>query len=478
MKREMLLERVSSQTRLAILEDKRLCEIYYEREGRAKLAGNIYVGRVQNVLPGMNAAFVDIGMSKNAFLYAGDICIDTRGEDGLRDRLERARIEKIVRPGQMILVQVVKEPGGSKGPRVSGSVTLPGRLCVLLPTIEYAGVSKKIGDSAERERLYAAANRISKQFGAGIIVRTAAEGADEAQIRADFERLLRIWKRIQTEGSHSAKPRLIQNDGSIVIRALRDLMDESIEAVRTDDPEIYFELRDCAALFTPEYAERVELVKTETPLFDLLRVDAQLERAFDRHVYLKSGGTIVIDETEAMTVVDVNTGKFTGKKSLEETIFQINCEAADEIARQLRLRDIGGIVIIDFIDMETVENRDALIEHLRQALSNDRNRTNVLGMTALGLVEMTRKKVRRPLSKQLMRDCSACLAAGREWTHESIAYRIIRDIWRKRRAGDRLNYRILADKRVLDWICTIGIPENCVLEEGGRELNYEILPNS
>lgn len=474
MKREMLLERVAGQTRLAVLEDGRLCEIYYERDGRAKLAGNIYAGRVQNILPGMNAAFVDIGLNKNAFLYAGDIGIDTRGEEDLQKRLETARIENMLRPGQMIVAQVVKEPGGSKGPRISGSVTLPGRLCVLLPTIDYVGVSRKITDPAERDRLYRAASELSRKYGAGLIVRTAGEGAAPEQIEQDYLRLHSAWQRIEIEGSHSAVPRLIQNDGSLALRALRDMMDESISALRTDDAEIYRQLQQNAALLAPEYAGRIELVGTQTPLFDLMRVDAQLEHAFDRHVYLKSGGTIVIDETEAMTVIDVNTGKFTGKKSLEETIFQINCEAAGEIARQLRLRDVGGIVIIDFIDMQSQKNREVLLECLRAALAADRNRTNVLGLTALGFVEMTRKKVRRPLSRQLMRDCSACLGTGREWTHESLAYRIIREIWRRRRMGDKLRYCITADRRVADWIRTIGAPEGCVLDEGGSGQNYEI----
>ena len=475
MRREFIFERVADQTRLAVLDDGKLCELYYERGGRAKLAGNIYAGRVQNVLPGMNAAFVDIGMGKNAFLYAGDINIDVRGEEALQDRLEKARIEKIVRPGQMILAQVVKEPGGSKGPRISGYITLPGRLCVLLPTIQYAGVSKKIDDTAERSRLFEAAKALVQASGAGIIVRTAAEGVDIAQIEADHARLLRLWKKIETEGVHGAKPRLLQSDGSLVLRAVRDMMDESVCAVRTDDEAVYREFQNCAAALTPEYAGRIELVRGEIPLFDSLRIDHQLEKAFARHVYLKSGGTIVIDETEAMTVIDVNTGKFTGKKNLQETIFALNCEAAEEIARQLRLRDIGGIIIIDFIDMEEPERRAALIEHLKEILSRDRNRTNVLGMTALGLVEMTRKKVRRPLSKQLMRDCSACLGAGWEWTYESIAYRIVREIWRRRRSGDVSTLRILTGENVAGWLNTIGVPGGCSVDASGSDMNYEIL---
>ena len=474
MKREMLLERAGSQTRLAVLEDGRLCEIYYERGSRTKLAGNIYAGRVQNVLPGMNAAFVDIGLNKNAFLYAGDILVDTRDDQALQSRLEGARIEKLVRPGQMILVQVVKEPGGSKGPRVSCSVTLPGRLCVLLPTIEYAGVSRKIDGAEERSRLHAIAAGLSKQHGAGIIIRTAAEGASAGEIEADYLRLKDIWERIRNEGRHSAVPHLVQDDGSLILRSVRDMLDENADSLRTDDADVYRELKACADMLTPRLSDRIGLVQTDTPLFDLCRVDHQLERAFSRHVYLKSGGTIVIDNTEAMTVIDVNTGKFTGKKDLQETIFALNCEAADEIARQLRLRDTGGIVIIDFIDMDKPEDRQALIRHLEEALKRDRNRTNVLGMTALGLVEMTRKKLRRPLAKQLMRDCSACLGAGLEWTHESTAYRISREVWRMRRMGERSPLRIVTGEKVAGWLTTIGLDEGCTVDASGSDAAFEI----
>ena len=476
--REILLERVQNQTRLAVIEDRRLCEIHYERGSQAKLAGNIYAARVQNVLPGMNAAFVDIGLRKNGFLYAGDICFDTRDQQELKDRLESARIEKMLRPGQSIVVQVVKEPGGSKGPRVSGSITLPGRLAVLLPTIRYAGVSKKITDPVERDRLFAVAQRLSETHGAGVIIRTAGEGASQEQIEADYQRLLRMWTDIEKRAKHSAQPRLIQSDGSLALRAVRDMLDDSVSAIRTDDALLYDELCHWARTLTPEYADRISLHEGEMPLFDLMRVDHQLEQAFGRIVHLKSGGNLVIDETEAMTVIDVNTAKFTGKKSLSETIFRLNCEAAEEIARQLRLRDLGGIVLIDFIDMDAPQEREALLEHLRQALRNDRNRTNVLGMTALGLVEMTRKKARQPLNKLLMRDCSACLGSGREWTHESVAYQAVRELWRRRRAGDTTAYVIRTGEKVAGWIDTIGLPEGgrTALEIDGGNVSYEILP--
>lgn len=479
MKREMVLERVLGQTRLAVLEDGKLCEIYYERGASAKLAGNIYAGRVQNILPGMNAAFVDIGLKKNAFLYAGDICLDIREDAELQAKLDGRRIEKMLRPGQMITVQVVKEPGGSKGPRISGSLSLPGRLCVMIPGLKYAGISRKIADPAERDRLYAIARQLSEAKASGIIVRTAGEGASAEEIARDYEHLSAMWERIDAAARHSAKPRLIQSDGSLVLRAVRDMLDESVERVRTDDEALHRELQECAAMLTPALADRIEHFRCETPLFDLLRIDHQLENAFERQVHLKSGGNLVIDETEALTVIDVNSARFTGRKDLSETIFRLNCEAAEEIARQLRLRDIGGIVIIDFIDMNAEEQKQALLDHLLEALKNDRNRTNVLGITALGLVEMTRKKVRRPLSRQLMRDCTACLSSGREWTHESVAWRCVREIWRRRRMGDTTAYCILTGEKVGEWIKTIGLPEGgrVVVDSSGASRDYEILPD-
>ena len=477
--RELALERVQDQIRLAVLEDGRLCEVYCERGSRSKLAGNVYAGRIQNVLPGMNAAFVDIGLSKNGFLYAGDICMDTRDQQELRDQLERVRIERMLRPGQMIVVQVTKEPGGGKGPRLSGNLSLPGRLTVLLPTLRYAGVSKKIADAGERDRLFGIAKELSRESGAGVIIRTAGEGADEAQLRADYARLLRDWERIEAEAKHSAQPRLIQPDGDLVLQVVREMLDEDVARVRTDDAGLYERLVSCARSLTPTLADRIALSTGDAPLFDLLRVDHQLETAFERRVHLKSGGTLVIDETEALTVIDVNTARFTGKQSLQDTIFRLNCEAAAEIARQLRLRDLGGIIIIDFIDMAGTEAREKLLDALRAALEGDRNRTNVLGMTQLGLVEMTRKKVRRPLSKQLMRDCSACLGTGREWTYESVAYRAVREIWRRRRMGDDTAYRIETGEQTAAWIARIGIPEGgetrvCVCSDGR---GFELLPD-
>ena len=460
MKRILALERAVREVRLAVIEDGRLCEIYFERGGSAGLTGNIYAGRVQNVLSGMNAAFVDIGMKRNGFLSADDF----PGE---------------LRPGQMIAVQVTKEPGGSKGPRLTGKITLPGRCVVLLPGIRYAGVSRKIPEGEERDRLYAIANELSEACGHGIIVRTLGEGASAEALRADCERVAADWSRIEAEARHSASPRLIRADGELVLKVVREMLDDDVERVRTDDEELYAHLRAHAEALTPQYVDRIELVRTQAPLFDLLRVDHQLEQALQRRVNLKSGGNLAIDETEALTVIDVNTAKFTGKQSLRETILRLNCEAADEIARQLRLRDIGGIVIVDFIDMDSDNDREALLAHLREALRRDPNRTSVLGMTALGLVEMTRRKERQPLKVQLAHACAACRGTGCEWSHESLAHRASRELWRRRRMGDTTAYRIVTGEKVAGWLKTIGLPDGgpARVDAGGSDSGFEILPD-
>ena len=455
MNKEILIDTLMGETRLALLEDGELAEFYCERRGQEKLSGNIYAGLVENVLPGMNAAFVDIGLRKNAFLCADDILPDARGDAELESRLRGQRIEKAIKKGQQVLVQVIKEPGGSKGPRVSNHVTLPGRKLVLLPTMRYAGVSKRIGDESERGRLRRIAESLCNEAEMGLIVRTAAEGATEDELRQECRTLCRLWEKIANRGSHSRPPQLIHMDGSLPYRAVRDMLDVDTLAVRTDDPEIAGALRSAAGDIAPEWADRIELYTGQTPLFDLYRVDSQVEKALDKQIWLKSGGYLVIDETEALTVVDVNTGKFVGKQSLSETIFRTNQEAAAEIARQIRLRDVGGIVVIDFIDMELPEQRDEVLKVLRESLKSDRNRTNVVGFTGLGLVEMTRKKVRQPLLRQMYRQCSACGGTGMILSAETAARKVLREICRRREAGALL---ATVSAEVAAELESIGVP--------------------
>lgn len=459
MKRELLLEAVAGQTRLAVVEDDKLCELYYERPGSEYLSGNLYLGRVQNVLPGMNAAFVDIGLDKNAFLYAGDIPVDTREAGDLADRMRGARIEKMLHPGQELLVQVVKEPGGTKGCRVSSHITVPGRMTVLLPTVSYVGISRKIVDPAERDRLHEIAAELTGDSGMGVIVRTAAMGVDAGALRSDYASACALWREIEARARVARAPKRIHSDGSLALRAVRDMLDDSVEAIRVDGAALFRQTAGYARLLAPKLGGRVVEYAGETPLFDLYRVDVQADRRMGRHVWLKSGGSLVIDETEALTVIDVNTGKFVGGKSFDDTVFRLNCEAAKEIARLIRLRDIGGIIVIDFIDMDSQADRDALLKLVTELMAADRNRTNVVGFTGLGLLEMTRKKSRRPLTKQLMHVCPACGGRGAVPSYETTARRAVREVWARGRANPRGALLVEAAAPVAGWLATIGAPE-------------------
>ena len=425
MEKELLLEAAGAQTRLAVIEDGSLCEMYIERRGREKLVGNIYMGRVVNVLPGMQAAFVDIGLEKNGFLYAGDIQIDRRGlgpdAQQLEEQLKSLSIKKLVKPGQQVKVQVVKDPGGAKGPRLSGNVTLPGRMVVLLPTVGYVGVSRRIESEAERARLRQLAEGLRPK-GMGLIVRTAAEGAQAQTLKGDIDYLVRLWESICQLAQHTTAPAVLHRDLSLINRSVRDMLLPGVKCLRVEGREAYETARKNAALLSQEMAGKVSLYDDRLPLFDLYRVDAQMEKAMTRKVWLGSGGYLVFDYAEALTVIDVNTGKFVGKKSLSDTVFKINCEAVAEIARQLRLRDIGGIVVIDFIDMEEEEHREALLQLLRKELKKDRTKTNLVGLTGLGLVEMTRKKVHQPIHTLVKQACPLCQGSGQVLTAESIAY--------------------------------------------------------
>ncbi len=424
MDRELLVECTGDQTRLAVVEDGELAEFYLERKGQEKLVGNIYKGRAANVLPGMEAAFVDIGMEKNGFLYAGDILVDKTdfGLDpkALEQELKNLSIKKLLKVGQEILVQVIKEPGGSKGPRLTSHITLPGRLAVLLPTVGYVGVSRRIEQEDERSRLRQMAEALKPQ-GMGLIVRTAAEGVSEADLERDIRYLHRLWESISQRAGITSAPALLHRDVSLVYRAVRDMLVNGVKSLTIDDAGQYALAKSTAEMLSPELAKKVFHHEAETPIFEPYRIDTQAEKALLRRVWLKSGGYLVFDYAEALTVIDVNTGKFVGKHSLSDTVFQTNCEAVAEIARQLRLRDIGGIIVIDFIDMDRQEQREQLLSILRKELKKDRTKTNLVGITELGLVEMTRKKVHQPIHTLLMQPCACCQGSGRVMSDESVA---------------------------------------------------------
>lgn len=426
MSKSIIVDINEHQTRVAALDEGELVELFVERTGKERIVGNIYMGRVQNVLPGMQAAFVDIGIEKNAFLYAGDILADTQDLE-FPDQQQKpeitANIQDLVKPGQEILVQIIKEPVGTKGARVTAHITLPGRMLVLMPNVAYVGVSRRIEDEEERARLRDAIEQICPE-NMGVIVRTAAQGRSVEDLKADLSFLEKLWKRIEQKSLTTIPPKLLHREETLVFRTIRDMFADDVEHLVINDQEACEKLKAVVDILAPGREDSVELYMRDEDIFDYYSLESKIDKLLARKVWLKSGGYLIIDQTEAFTIVDVNTGKFVGSDDLQETLLQTNLEAAKEIARQLRLRDIGGIIIIDFIDMTGQENKDALIDALNEALKSDPTKHNVVGMTGLGLVEMTRKKVRKSLSATMEAPCPCCHGRGTVFNDESIALKI------------------------------------------------------
>lgn len=440
-KREIIIDVDAPMTRVALREGGDIQELYMESDGGKKLVGNIYKGKVQNILPGMQAAFVDIGMKRNAFLYAGDIMVDTADFVGMDDRgverslREQPAIKKLLRVGQEIVVQVIKEPVGTKGPRVTTHITIPGHSCVLVPTVGYIGVSRRIESDAERDRLRAEIERVRPE-GMGVIARTAAAGRSAEDFRQELSGLAAAYARVMEAAARVKPPALIYSDESLAYRVVRDMFTDDIDRLVINDKDICDDLRRLASSMAPGSEGKVELYSDEMPIFDAFGIESKVRNAIERKVWLKNGGYIVIDHTEALTVIDVNTGRFVGSTSnLQDTVFQMNIEAAREIARQVRLRDISGIIIIDFIDMLQEDNRKALVDELRRAFAGDRTKTNVLGLTGLGLVEMTRKKLRKSLSGVTQMPCPFCKGEGLVLRPEQVLAAAMRDVRRMRAGG-------------------------------------------
>ncbi len=412
---EIIVDVNVSEIRVGILEDKELAEIHIERTNNQGLVGNIYRGKVSSVLPGMQAAFIDIGYEKNAFLYVGDAIPQKEYSD---DEIEVYRdyaeynISDILKVGQEITVQVIKEPIGTKGPRVSTHITLPGRNLVLLPNADYIGISRRIESDGERQKLKRIAEKL-KPENMGLIVRTVSEGKQESDFVEDVSFLTRLWAKINQAETSGPVPRCIHKDINLIYRSVRDLFTWNIDKFIINDEKEYFKVLELVEMISPVLKNRVELFQKDYEIFDYYQIETKIDRALSRKVWLKCGGYIIIDKTEALTVVDVNTGKFVGDNSLEETVLKTNIEATKEIAKQLRLRDIGGIVIIDFIDMNDGEHQQMVLDSLKQSLKSDRTKTIVLGMTALGLVEMTRKKIRQELATVMKCDCPHCEGTGK-----------------------------------------------------------------
>jgi ribonuclease E len=398
-------------TQIAVLEGRALIEHYVSRpqDDAGLIHGNIYLGRVQNVLPGMEAAFVDIGTPKNAVLYRGDVQFDPEDVEEGGD----ARIEQLLKARQSIICQVTKNPIGAKGARLTQEVSLPGRFVVLIPNSATYGISKRLADD-ERKRLRAILDTV-KPARHGIIVRTAAEGATKDELQRDVTHLLAQWEAIEAKAARTNAPTVLYKEPDMAVRVIREEFNASYRGVVIDDPGLYEEVRDYVASITPELADRVELFDPSAdglPVFERHHVHEQLHKALDRKVWLPSGGSLIIERTEALTVIDVNTGRNVGRTSLEETVYRNNLEAAEEVARQLRLRDIGGIIVIDFIDMEVKENRDDVIRVFREALGRDKTRTQVFDISELGLVEMTRKRIGEGLIESLSSTCPTCEGRG------------------------------------------------------------------
>lgn len=454
MSEEVLINISPMETRVALVENGALQEVFIEREARRGIVGNIYKGKVVRVLPGMQAAFVDAGLERAAFIHAADIA-PARGPDEGETPSDSAvpTISELTREGDPLVVQVTKDPIGTKGARLTTHISIPSRYLVLMPETDHIGISQRIEDETERTRLREIVERARDDEpgpALGFIVRTAAEGVSEAGISSDVRFLLRLWKSLRSRMENFDAPSSIHMELPLYKRAIRDLVGPNVEKIRIDSQDKYAEIESFACEYVPEVADRLEPYPGERPILDLFGVEDEIERALDRKVQLKSGGHIVIDQTEAMTTIDVNTGAFVGRRNLEETIFKTNLEAATTLVRQLRLRNLGGIVIIDFIDMQDPEHQRQVLRTLEKALEKDHAKTKVTTLSDLGLVEMTRKRTRESLGQLLCETCNVCHGRGQIKTAETVCYEIFRDILREARAYGTDTYLVLASQSVVD----------------------------
>lgn len=499
MSAEILINVRPHETRVAYVDSGVLTDLKIERKTSPTLVGAIHRGTVLRVLPGMQAAFVDIGLEKAAFLYVGDIREDLDSDSYPLSELDREEplsetvydeegipqkndnktpIQDLLKEGQSILVQVAKDPLGTKGARLTTHISLPGRFIVYLPTIRHLGISRRIENEEERERLKDLVQKINPT--GGVIVRTAGEGATAENLRSDIEYLDRLSKEILKNYEKKKTPGQIHQEMDVELRALRDLMSEVVTSVWVDDVEVHKKVTKFVSQLMPKYKQNIILYEEPKPLFDLYNVELEISRSVDRKIWLKSGGYIVIDEAEALVVIDVNTGRFVGKKDLEDTILKTNLESVKEIAHQLRIRNCGGIIIIDFIDMEKDSHREKIIEALKEEIIKDRAKVNVLSMSSLGLVEMTRKRIRPSLIKILCEPCSYCDGKGYIKRKSTVANEIFREL--EREVGmvenQKNNFVVHCRSEIVDWIYEF---EGETLEQLERKLKksvaFKIEPN-
>jgi ribonuclease G len=449
MQRVIVINALGSESRVAIIEDGRLVELMNERSDEDRIVGDLYLGRVEAVLPGIQAAFIDIGTEKSAFLHVSDISEDEDEEDdngnggdggprnGSRRNRKHPPIEEVVERGQDILVQVTKEPIGTKGPRVTTQVSLPGRFIVFLPDSKHVGVSRKIGDREERSRLRKLARDALGKGPGGVIVRTVGEELNRKTLAAELKSLRGTWEKVQRRAASMKAPAAVHREATLTSGIIRDLFSEKIDSLTVDSEALAQEVRSYLGQVSPELLDRVKVYRGDQPIFDEFGIEEDIRAAFRRRVDLKSCGYLVIEHTEALVAVDVNTGRFTGRKDPAKTIVTTNVEAAAEIARQLRLRDVGGIIVCDFIDMEEQEYRERVQHEMRSHLGRDRARTKMFGISDLGLLEMSRQRVRPSLIQTATQPCPSCGGTGRVLAPDTIVRRVERALRRARSAGEK-----------------------------------------
>lgn len=446
MSEEILINVTPRETRVAVVENGVLQEVYIERASNRGLVGNIYKGKVVRVLPGMQAAFVDIGLERAAFLHASDV-VHANNERNNEEKISRLLFE-----GQEVLVQVIKDPLGTKGARLTTQLSIAARFLVFMPHVPHIGISQKLESEEERQRLRKLVEQIAPEFGEaeGYIIRTVAEGIDEDAVRADIKYLHKTWDSIRERAKADPIASLIHDDLPLAMRTMRDFVDAHVEKVRIDSRDSYQRALKFAAKFIPELESCIEYYPGERPIFDLYGIEDEIQKALDRKVQLKSGGYLIIDQTEAMTTIDVNTGAFVGSRNLEETIFKTNLEATQAIVRQLRLRNLGGIIIIDFIDMEYPDHRQQVLKALEKSLDKDHAKSHISEVSELGLVQMTRKRTRESLEHVLCESCPTCQGRATIKTAETVCYEVFREIIRESRQFDAKQFLVLASQEVVD----------------------------
>jgi ribonuclease G len=463
---DLLINATSYEVRIALVEHGNLVELYLERPTEKGLVGNIYRGKVVRVLPGMQAAFVDIGLERTGFLYVDDVhtsvadiedrivpngcaneCCENIGTDALDRRKPGMNIDELLQEGQDLLVQICKEPMGTKGARLTCHITLPCRNLVFMPMTDHIGISRKISEEEVRQQLREDIEQL-RPVGTGFIVRTMAENASREDLEADMEFLLHIWSEIQDQAEKTPVGSLVYEDLDITLRAVRDIFSPTVDRVVVDDRNTFQRVLRFVKTFAPRLQDKVYLYDEETPLFDAYGVEIEIHRALDKKIWLRSGGYIIIESTEALTVIDVNTGRYVGKRGLEETIFKTNMEAVKEIAYQLRLRNIGGIIIIDFIDMEEETHREEVFRSLKEAVKKDKSRINILRVSEFGLVQMTRKRSREDLSRVMCEPCIYCDGEGLLKSRRTICYEIFRRISRNARKMPGAKVTVIVNSRV------------------------------